>query len=268
MDEPASIPSDDLVQVDQATLRAVTRQAAADAVPLFLPVVPFGFVIGVEIARSPIPNTIGLASSVLVFAGAAQLALVTLIGSAGVGAALITGIVLNARHVMYSAALAPAFGPQPRWFRWLGPLTLVDQVFAMSVPRLDQPPALFRRYYLVISSVFFPGWLAATALGLVSGGSIPDAWRLEFAPAVLFIGMVVLGLDRWPGAVAAIVGGGVCLAAIDLPNQSGLLVGAGAGIVAGAIADRSTTSGQSRDPGRPPHPTSGPDGASTGRSAT
>ena len=93
-----------------------------DALPLFVPAIPFGLVIGLAITESGMNPFVGWSGSWLIFGGAAQLTLVTLLGSGvAVAAAVGTALVVNARHLMYSAALAPTFQSQPRWFRWLGP---------------------------------------------------------------------------------------------------------------------------------------------------
>jgi predicted branched-subunit amino acid permease len=67
---------------------------------------------------------------------------------------------------------------------------------------------------------------------------VPEQWNLEFAIPILFVGLLVLGIDHWPKVVAALVGAGVTYLAAELPNRTGLLVGAFIGIIAGAVADR------------------------------
>ena len=69
------------------------------------------------------------------------------------------------------------------------------------------------------------------------GSEIPESWRLGVAPAVMFTGMVVIGISNRPGIVAAVVGAGVTLLALDLPHNSGLLVGALAGVVTAYLAE-------------------------------
>ncbi|MDF2731170.1 MAG: putative branched-chain amino acid export protein large subunit, partial [Acidimicrobiia bacterium] len=116
--------------------RAAARQGAIDALPLFVPAIPFGLVIGLAITESGMNPFVGWSGSWLIFGGAAQLTLVTLLGTGvAVAAAVGTALVVNARHLMYSAALAPTFQRQPRWFRWLGPYLLIDQLFALTTVR-------------------------------------------------------------------------------------------------------------------------------------
>lgn len=219
--------------------RSVARHGVIDALPLFVPAVPFGLVIGLAIADSGINPVVGWSSSWIVFAGAAQLTLITLLGSgAALVAAVGTALVVNARHLMYSAALAPTFQHQPPWFRRLGPYLLIDQVFALVSVRPEEEPDRFRTYYLAVAVTFWSLWLVVTALGIVIGPVVPEEWNLEFAVPILFIGLLILGIDRWPKVVAAVVGAATTYLAAGLPNRTGLLVGAAAGILAGTVAER------------------------------
>ncbi len=219
--------------------RAVARRAILDALPLFVPALPFGLVIGLAISESGINALVGWSSSWIIFGGAAQLTLISLLGAgAAVAAAIAAGLVVNARHLMYSAALAPTFQRQPGWFRWLGPYVLIDQLFALASVRLEDDPDTFRTYFLAAGLTFWSMWQATTAIGLAIGPVVPDGWNLEFAVPILFIGLLVLGIDRWPKVVAALVGATVTYLTAGLPNRGGLLVGALVGIIAGATAHR------------------------------
>ncbi len=213
----------------------IDRRGIADAVPLFLPAIPFGFVLGLAMTESEMPTAIAWLTSPLVFAGAAQLAIVSLAGTAGIWAVVVAGLIINTRHVMYSAAMAPVFQRQPRWMRWAGPFLLIDQVFALAVLRGDQSPAEFRRYYLTVGVFFWCNWQWATALGMLVGPVVPASWRLEDAPAIMFVGLVVIGIQHVPQAVAAVVGGVVGLATAGLQDRLGILVGAVAGVAAGSL---------------------------------
>lgn len=218
--------------------RSVARRGFLDALPLFVPAIPFALVLGLAITESGINPMIGWSSSFLVFAGAAQLTLISLIGGgAAVAAAVTAALVVNARHLMYSAALAPTFQKQPVWFRWLGPYLLIDQNFALASVRAGDEPDVFRTYYLAAGATFWTLWQATTALGLLIGPVIPSEWKLGFAVPILFVGLVVIGIDHWPKLMAAAVGAGVTYLAAALPNRIGLLVGALVGILAGTVAE-------------------------------
>ncbi|MET0566081.1 MAG: AzlC family ABC transporter permease [Acidimicrobiia bacterium] len=219
--------------------RAIARRGVIDALPLFVPAIPFGLVIGLAITNTGMNPFVGWSGSWLIFGGAAQLTLVTLLGGGvAVAAAVGTALVVNARHLMYSAALAPTFQRQPRWFRWFGPYLLIDQLFALTTVRLDDEPDSFRAYYLAVGATFWILWSVVVALGLLLGPVVPEQWNLEFAIPILFIGLLVLGIEHWPELVAALAGAGVTYLAAGLPNRTGLLVGAFIGMIAGFVAER------------------------------
>lgn len=219
--------------------RAVVRQAFLDAIPLYIPGIPFALVIGLAVVDSGINPFIGWSSSWLIFGGAAQLTVISLLGTGtALVAAITAALVVNARHIMYSAALAPRFQDQPRWMQLVGPYLLIDQVFALASLRRADDPDTFRTYYLAVGVTFWILWQVTTALGLLIGPIIPGGWNLPFAVPILFLGLVVMGIDKSPKLVAALVGAGVTFLFAGLPNRAGLLVGAVAGIAAGTIAQR------------------------------
>jgi 4-azaleucine resistance transporter AzlC len=220
--------------------RTAVRRGVTDALPLYVPAVPFALVIGLAIVESGINLFAGWSGSWLIFGGAAQLTLISLLGSgAAVIAAITAALVVNARHLMYSAALAPTFQKQPTWFRWLGPYVLIDQMFALAViEEAESDPATFRSYYIGAGLTFWTLWQVTTALGIALGPVVPADWNLEFAVPLLFVGLIVIGIDRSSKLVAALVGAGVTFLFAGLPNRSGLLIGALAGVLVGTIIAR------------------------------
>jgi 4-azaleucine resistance transporter AzlC len=219
--------------------RAIVRRGITNALPLYVPAIPFALVIGLAIVESGINRFSGWSGSWLIFGGAAQLTLVSLLGSGtAVLAAITAALVVNARHLMYSAAMAPVFQRQPSWFRWLGPYVLIDQMFALTSIEADSDPETFRTYYLAAGATFWTLWQVTTAVGIAIGPVVPDEWNLEFAIPLLFIGLLVLGIDKSSKAVAALAGAGVTFLFAGLPNRSGLLIGAVVGILAGTLVER------------------------------
>jgi predicted branched-subunit amino acid permease len=72
---------------------------------------------------------------------------------------------------------------------------------------------------------------------MVVGPVVPESWRLEFAPPIMFLGLVLMGIDRRPAAWAAVVGGLGALVTAGLPDRVGILIGAIAGVAAGTFVD-------------------------------
>ncbi|MEO0425171.1 MAG: AzlC family ABC transporter permease [Pseudomonadota bacterium] len=214
------------------------RDGILDCLPLFVPVLPFAFVFGVVVVESGVGHWLGWSTSPIIFGGAAQLTLLSLIGEgASLAAAVTAALIVGARHLLYSVALAPRFREQPTWFRWLGPYVLVDQVFALSTLRDDIDPATFRAYYLANGFSFWTLWAVATALGIYVGPLLPEALDLSFAAPVLFTSLLVMAIDRWEKIAVAAVAGAVTLFASEFPNRTGLLLGAAVGIALGLFLE-------------------------------
>ncbi len=216
----------------------IDRQALADLLPVAIPAVPFGFVIGLAITESAMPAWVGWLTAPLVFAGAAQLAMITLAGSASIWAIITAVLVINTRHLMYSAAMAPSFREQPRWMRWFAPFLMVDQVFALAALQTHRTPTDFRRYYLTVAIALWMVWNTVVPLGMLIGPVVPEAWRLDYAPPLMFAGLTMFAIKRIPAGVAALVGGSVSLISVGLRDRLGIVVGAVVGVIAGAIAEQ------------------------------
>lgn len=214
------------------------RRGIADCLPLFVPAIPFALVFGLVVAESGIPLWLGWSSSPIIFGGAAQITLLSLLGEgASVAAAVTAALIVGSRHLLYSVTLAPRFQHQPWWFRWLGPYVLIDQVFALAMLRDESDPAAFRQYFLGAGFTFWLLWMLCTAAGLFLGPLVPLGWKLAFAAPVLFTGLLVAAVNRWQKLVVAIVAGCVTVLAAELPNRSGLLLGALIGIALGLFLE-------------------------------
>ncbi|MDP5053227.1 MAG: AzlC family ABC transporter permease [Congregibacter sp.] len=205
---------------------------------MFIPAIPFALVFGVVVGESGIAPWLGWSSSPLIFGGAAQITIVSLLGEGASAAAAITAaLIVGARHLLYSVSIAPRFRGQPRWFRWVGPYVLIDQVFALAMLRDDSDPAAFRAYFLSAGFTFWALWMLSTAVGLFVGPLVPAHWNIAFAAPVLFTALLITAIDRWEKIVVALLSGGFTMLLADLPNRSGLLVGAVLGVLLGMLLE-------------------------------
>ena len=150
--------------------------------------------------------------STLVFAGAAQFAAVGYVASglAWPGIILLTAL-LNARHLLYSAALAPWLREVPFARRAAMAHLLTDEAFALAISHFRRIGRTDERGYWIAAFVatFIP-WNLATMAGVVLGAQIPDPARLGIDvifPAAM-VGLAVGLITGRRELVAAIVGGG------------------------------------------------------------
>jgi predicted branched-subunit amino acid permease len=201
-------------------------------------IVPFGLVCGAAVveAGGGIAETLGM--SLLVNAGAAQLAATTLFAeNAPLWIALLTGLIVNARNFIYSTSLAPVIMPEAGRFRFLLGHPLVDQSYAavMTEGRYRDDIAIVP-YYVAAWATLASVWQVTNVLGAVGGTFVPASWQLDFVIPLVFLGMLVPTLRHRCDVEASIVSGVAAAILVPLmPLQTGLLVAIVLGMVWGAI---------------------------------
>jgi 4-azaleucine resistance transporter AzlC len=218
-------------------------QAARDMLPLLVGAMPFGIIFGASAVSAGLSAGQTLGMSLLVFAGSAQFIVVSLLGTgAGAAVLLLTTLVVNLRHALYSATLQPFVRHLPA--RWRVPLAfwLTDEAFAVVQHRYaaaDSSP--YKHWYFFGAALaMYLNWQLCTLIGVLFGQSVPDlaAWGLDFAMLATFIGVVVPMLRNRPQVAAALVAGGVALACHGWPYKLGLLAAAASGIAVGLLLER------------------------------
>ena len=212
------------------------------ALPLQLGVAPFGLVFGVlGLAAGLTPLQTILMSSI-VFGGASQVVFAQLWGSVP-GPVVGTSVaVLNLRHMLYSASMAPYLRALP--LRWRIPLAylLTDEAYAVTINRLRNAPAgPYQHYHLLGTGLLlWVCWQITTITGVVFGATIPPEWSLEFVIPLTFIAIVVPILRRRADFVACAVAAFIAMAGQPLPWKSWIILAALGGILAGWLTLRAT----------------------------
>lgn len=209
--------------------------------PVLAGVVPFGMIFGVAgVAKGlNVLETSGM--SLLVFAGASQLAAIELMANhAPLAVAIATALVINLRMLMYSASLAPHLAESPVWFRALCGYMLTDQAYALSVSRFLDGRELDRKvwFYMGAALTLWIVWQIATLAGAILGAGIPAGWHLEFAIPLCFLSLIFPVLRDRPSMFAALVSGVMALVCRNAPLHSGMIIAAVSGIATGVILDR------------------------------
>ncbi len=215
-----------------------------DELPILLGVSPFGLIYGVLAAGAGVPAWAAFAMSSVVFAGSAQFIAVPLLTSNTPAAVILaTTAVVNLRHLLYAASLAPHLAAFGRRWKALLCYLLTDEVYAVTITRFNRPAHAPARaphaawYFLGAGVAQWTAWQASTVIGLLLGAQVPAGWGLDFTIALTFIALLVPAVTDRPSLLAALVGGVVALLGAAWPYKLGLLVAAFAGIGTGIMAE-------------------------------
>jgi 4-azaleucine resistance transporter AzlC len=207
--------------------------------PMLLGVAPFGVIYGVVALQSGIPPLAAFLMSSLVFAGSAQFLLAQLVG-AGAPALLSIGAVglINLRHALYSASVAPMLHALPRRWKLLLAYLLTDEAYAAAIPHLLAAPKSPMAHWILFGSGFalWAGWQLSTLAGVLIGAQLPADLGLDFALPLTFIAIVVPLIDNRARLITALTAGVVAVLLVALPFKTGLFAAALAGLGAGAFA--------------------------------
>ncbi|HEX2697107.1 MAG TPA: AzlC family ABC transporter permease [Anaerolineales bacterium] len=204
--------------------------------PLLIGVFPFGLIYGALALNVGLSRASAQMMSSIVFAGSSQLAAAQLVREAAPGFVIVLTIaVINLRHLLYSASVAPYVKNLSMKWKALLAYLLTDEAYAAAIIHYEE------KGLTPVSQWFFLGagfslwftWQISTAFGIFLGASIPASWPLDFALPLTFIAMVVPVLKDRPVIAAALSAGIVAMLAFGLPYKLGLILAALTGISIG-----------------------------------
>lgn len=195
---------------------------------MLLGVLPFGLIYGVLAVRAGLSPAAAIATSSVIFAGSAQFAAAQLIGAGAPGAIIIaSGIVINLRHLLYSASLLPYLRHLSPLWKWTLAYLLTDEAYVVAITRYRRanpsaaPGSSMHWYFLGAGLALWATWQATTLAGVLFGARVPERWRLDFALPLTFIALLVSAIR----VIATLAAGA--------PFKLGLVVGAVGGMAAG-----------------------------------
>jgi 4-azaleucine resistance transporter AzlC len=217
---------------DQRELDASRRRLVVDGIAMAASAVGFGFVFGLSARAAGLTPVDASAMSLFVFAGASQFAAVGYVASGfgWIGIIVLTALI-NARHFLYSAAIAPYLSDERRVTRAAMAHVLTDEAFALSIAHFNRIGRGDRRAYWIASvGIMFIPWNLASVAGVLVGGAIPDPNRF---------GLDVIFPAAMAGIAVALISGRrelvAALAGIMIGIALGLAFDPAVGVVAGGL---------------------------------
>jgi 4-azaleucine resistance transporter AzlC len=208
--------------------------------PLLVGVFPFGLIYGALALNAGLSRAAAQAMSSIVFAGSSQFITAQLAREAAPGLVIVLTIaVVNLRHMLYSASVAPYVKDLPvRWKALLAYL-LTDEAYAATILHYEAEGIAPAGHWFFLGAGFslWFTWQVSTACGIFLGAAIPTSWPLDFALPLTFIAMVMPVLKDRPVVAAALSAGAMALLAAGLPFKLGLILAALTGILVGVMLE-------------------------------
>ncbi|MCO1599020.1 AzlC family ABC transporter permease [Micromonospora sp. RHAY321] len=220
-----------------------------DVLALGAAMIAVGASFGAVAVAAGLPVWATLTMSAVLYAGGAQFMAVGLVAAGSPLAAVLAGLLLNARHLPFGLALGDSLGPRLR-HRLLGSHLLTDETTAFT---LAQPAGeARRRAFWLAGTLLFVAWNVGTLLGVLAGGAVgdPAALGLDAAFPAGLIALLLPSLRDRDTRHAALAGAALAVVATPvLPAGLPVLL-ALAGPAAVAFRRRSTPT----DAAGPPAP--------------
>jgi predicted branched-subunit amino acid permease len=239
---------------DPAASRAAFKAGAVECLQLIPSYVPFGLVCGVASVQAGLGEWGAIALAAFAFAGSSQAVLTQFLsGGAPLMIAIVSGLVVNLRMAVYSAAISQRIAGASRKERMLWAAFLVDQTFISNEARhqrgehMDHPLA----FYLGCAMMLWPWWVLMNAIGAFAGAKLPASWQLDFTIPLSFVAMVVPLLRTRSQIFAAVAGGAAGVLLYAMPLKTGLIAACVFGTCVGMAVDAMLASRAGRDGAAP-----------------
>lgn len=207
-----------------------------DESPILLGVIPFGLIYGALAVHAHLSSAAAQAMSAIIFAGSAQIIVTQLLtaGTSGL-VMLVVVFVVNLRHALYSASVAPYVRSLSTAWKVLLAYLLTDEAYAVVISHYQREGWNANRhwYFLGAGLTLWTSWQISSGVGIFIGASLPDSATLSFVLPLTFIALVVPAIRDRAGLAAAVIAGLIGVLAMNFPFKTGLLAAALIGILAG-----------------------------------
>lgn len=213
-------------------------------IPLLIGVFPFGLIYGALAINAGLTTLAAQLTSSIIFAGSSQFITAQLVSQATPAIVIILTIaVVNLRHMLYSASLAPYLKHLSLRWKILLSYLLTDEAYAPAIIKYEKDGLQTPSHWFLFGAglALWTNWQISTALGIFLGTRIPNNLQLDFALPLTFIAMVVPVLRKMPMIAAALSAGITALLAYSLPFKLGLILAALVGIIVGTLLEKSNS---------------------------
>ena len=193
------------------------RRGLLATLPLAPGVVAFGLLYGVMARQVGFSPWEAWAMSLIVHAGSAQFTALGMWEAVGAIPIILTTLVINLRHLLMGASMAPHLrGLHPLWKALLA-LWMSDESYALAIAEYERGRGS-HWYFLGANVGVYLAWPTSGLLGALVGTAIPDPGRygLDLVFPLAFLGLLTAFLKDRISLVVALGAGGLALLGADL----------------------------------------------------
>lgn len=212
------------------------REGVTAVFPLACGVFPFGMIVGATAVQAGLTSFEAVASSVLIVGGSAQILAISMLKENAATAIIIfAAIMINLRHIIYSASLSDLSKEHPK--RTLGVLSyfLTDECYVTLNSKLQKKEKIAPGYFFGAGLTLWILWQVSTYTGTVLGARLPEWLHIHYFSDFIFLAIVTQATRSKKVLVGVLTACLLSSLLIFLPYKLNILVAA---IVASFIATR------------------------------
>jgi len=216
------------------------REGVSDTLPLMFGMIPFGLAYGIMGKSIGLSSGETIAMSILVFAGAAQfICLPMFVEGASLTMIGFTTLLINLRHLLMGASLAPYMNGLSMPFKALLSFGMADETYAVTIHRA-QTGGYSGFYQLGSNATCYLLWVVSTVGGVILGSRISDplSWGLDFAMPATFLALLIPLLRDKVSIVVCLVAVVVSVGSVILiPGKWYIIIACLVAVMAGGLME-------------------------------
>jgi len=198
-----------------------------DVLPLLIPVVPFGIIlgaIGIELGFSVLET---FATSLIIFGGASQIVFLQLFSGGASSIITITStFVVNSRHLLYGASLSEYLNKLSIGWKIILSYLLTDQAYAVSNIFFEKNKDNDLKHYYLLGSGFILWfvWQIFTFVGIFLCSIVPEELGLAYTIPLTFISLLVGYFRKLDHLIVILISGILSITLYDVPLKSYIIL--------------------------------------------
>lgn len=174
------------------------QEGVRDCIPTLLGYISIGFAAGMIGVASGLSVVEIAFMSILVYAGAAQFIICGMLAAGSPAVAIIfTAFIVNLRHFLLSATLAPHFASYSAWKNAGIGMLVTDESFGVAAGRIFNNKPVNDRWMNGLNITAYTTWIASCVVGALLGKWVadPEKLGLDFALTAMFAALLVSQLE-------------------------------------------------------------------------